>query len=258
MKKLLLLLLILPSLAFGAMDTFEGSAVTTSTTIEGSSGIDTVDGGTVTGGVACSDPEGDQVTEGFETPGYELTSPCGASPCWDETGSPTANYTLSSLSGGSGADENCDYGLQAVGTGADTHTTVTIGSGLSEFWIKFSYYLDSFSFTSGTTITIYNSGIASIRLYNDGGTPQLYARAAGDGSKYTIALDTWYYIEFHVVNNDTGDITIGTSYGGTEIANAGTFTGYDNGAQTTFSIGNLSIKTATMVFGYFTLDDDSF
>lgn len=212
--------------------------------------------------VSCSGPTGDQISDGFETPGYEIGA-CGSAPCISETGTIDDDYILSGLSGGSGADENCTYGLDIDASGSPVYADYEITSGLSTVYVEFSFYLDSESMSSGQNFTLMRpyattttTEFGALTVQDVAGVVKLYVSASANSSLYTIDLDTWYYVSVQFTDNSTGYLTVGTTYDGAEIANSDDFTCYDEAAQGNFIVGVFGSRTARVVIGYFEVDDD--
>ena len=209
------------------------------------------------GGGGCATPSGDIKTEGFEGTGYEL----GAN--WTENnGTPDEDFTLSGLSGGAGdATRNCDTGLQINQASEDV--TLDSGSALAHAYVEFSIYVDSQSINWSATYPVYAWGSVDsdftfvFALKDAGGTITVYGTGATSSTERTISLDTWYYVQMDGSDNGTGTITIGTTYGGTDIANGDTFTcrNADNNPRY-YEVGESEGKTVSFIIGYFVVDDD--
>ena len=259
MKKyiIVLLILLLSTLCYAAIDTFEGETITDANNIEGCTTCDTIEGQVKKAAAVCTDPAGDIASEGFEGVGYELGG------AWAESGAaPNEDYVLSGLSGGAGASQNCSTGLYTANVGAGSRGVLTT-AGQSNWYVEFSFYVDSEGLASGNNIPIYYSHtgtiteqIATVNVSDVSGVLKVYGSGVGNSSIVTISLDTWYYVWLHVVDNGTCAITVGTTYGGTEILNASEFTDYDEDAQTTHFCGTYGANTISVVYGYFNIDDD--
>ena len=220
----------------------------------------TVIAGENAGGAApsgCATPSGDIKTEGFEGTGYEL----GAN--WTENnGTPDEDFTLSGLSGGAGdATRNCDTGLQINQASEDV--TLDSGSALAHAYVEFSIYVDSQSINWSATYPVYAWGSVDsdftfvFALKDAGGTITVYGTGATASTERTISLDTWYYVQMDGSDNGTGTITIGTTYGGTDIANGDTFTCRDADSNPRYyEVGESEGKTVSFIIGYFVVDDD--
>lgn len=134
-----------------------------------------------TGGVACSTPSGSSILdEGFTGTGYENASN------WSETGSGTIDEDTS-LS--SWPTEACDEGLNIATTYAigDSYARYDYGSAFADLTsapvtVGIIFRLNSFSIpSSGDAVDIFrmdsnstSSAIASVRIYNNSGTAQLW------------------------------------------------------------------------------------
>jgi hypothetical protein len=229
-------------------------------------------GGTAAGCGATSEPAGDVFSDGFETAttGYEATKGenCTTAPTWCEDKTVNPALTLSGLSGGTGDTKNCTQGLNiSVGTNT-AYAQYRSSSAIANVYTEFSIYVDTEGLSNYGTATIFapasTSGAASdllgqVSLYQDGsGNIQIYASAATTSTKRTISLDTWYYVRVFMSDaSESGTLTVGTTYGGTDIANADTFTCNDVTTNPSYFVfGVRSSATINYTFGYIAVDDD--
>lgn len=241
-------------------------------------------GGVAVGGCTKSDiPNGDVYKESFEDAGYDLGTGTNA---WNETGSLDEDYSLAGK--GTASNENCSYGLQASSTGTSVHSDYHLATGRSEIWREFSFYVVSHSLTDPQTASIAcgstSTGCSGQVIFrigvrytnNGGGMLQLYGSADTQSTVYQIVTGKWYYVRTHCYDRGactgvdspyvgctgtgTGNcsMTVGETYGGSEIADNALFTASDLLAGSDeFSLGVMTEgRTVDIIFGYDTTDDD--
>ena len=230
-------------------------------------GAGAVVGGGYLGGAGCSDPVGDEATEGFEgsgSGGYELDA-CGSAPCWAETGSPDQAFALAGLSGGTGASQNCSYGVRNNASAALVFTAYDIDTGLAEVWVEFSFYIDTEGLDNTDLVSIMQSteaanranDMADVMIKDDSGTLKIYAQGGTATSQYAVSIDTWYYVQIHIKDSDTSYLSVGTTYNGTETVNNQSFAARNEGLQDLYEFGvGLYEDTMDITFGYVAIDDD--
>lgn len=222
---------------------------------------------------ATSEPAGDVFSDGFEgsgSGGYELNA-CGSAPCWTENPDSSAvdqAYALSGLSGGTGATQNCNYGAKVPGGGK--YLKYTLASGLATPYVYFSFYIDDLNFSGWQTDPIACIGnnacsiqLGYLKLNCNNGTGcttanlQVSGVGATESTARAISIDTWYYVKLTLADAASCKVSVGTTYGGTEIANEDTFNCNDVAADPQyFHFGDLNNRTMNIIFGYIAVDDD--
>jgi len=227
-------------------------------------------------------PNGDVYKESFEDAGYDLGTGAAA---WQESGSPDEDKSLAGL--GTATNQNCAYGLQATSTGTAVYSWYHLAANKNEVWREFSFYVVSNSMTDGQTATVscmatgadcsgQIMGRVYIRYTNAGTTLNIFAGGDATSTIRAISTDTWYYVRYHAfakgdcdgsdspyvgcTGTDTGNgqIWVGTTYGGTDIANGDTFTATAVIAPPDeWILGVLTAsRTIDIIFGYDAVDDD--
>jgi hypothetical protein len=228
-------------------------------------------------------PNGDVYKESFEDAGYDLGAGANA---WQESGTPDEDKSLSGL--GTATNQNCAYGLQTTSTGTVVYSWYHLAANKPEIWRKFSFYIVSHSLTNGQTVYIACAasgadctgqvlGRATVNFTTSGGDKiQTYGIADSTSTARTIATGTWYYVTLHLFDkggctdvntpyagctgSGTGNntISVGTTFDGTDIANADTFGATDvlvNPDEWILGVLTAS-RTIDIIFGYDAVDDD--
>jgi hypothetical protein len=225
-------------------------------------------------------PNGDIYKESFEDAGYDLGTGATA---WNESASPDEDAAIAAST-----TQNCAYGLRTNSTGTAVYSWNHNAAGKAEIWREFSFYIASHSLTNGQT-TIINcassgtdcSGAVMGKVYvgfstSGGDHLYIYANADASSSPVTILAETWYYGRIHLFDkgnctdvdtpyvgctgSGTGNnsVTLGTTYGGTDIINGETFTATNvAGNPDEFGLGVYTAsRTIDIIFGYDAVDDD--
>lgn len=253
MKKLLILLLLLPSLAWGQEYARMNPYIL---------------GGGASAAAACSTPAGGIFSEGLETPGKEET--------WTDVGGGTVtwNSALAGLSGGAGnATVNCTYGVRFLSTADNpSYSYLNMGETKADLYIEFSIYVDSESLGNGESANILKVCNAAnetaagchnqLALSQSSGGDLRWAYYDNTTATYTAdgtwAADNWYYVKMYFKDADAGCyVKIGTTYGGTEILND-TVTCKDVSANPQYVfVGSQSWpRILDLYFGYISGDAD--
>lgn len=228
-------------------------------------------------------PNGDVYKESFEDSGYDLGTGANA---WNESGTPDEDYNISAL--GVATNQNCTYGLRTNAEAGTSYSYYHLAASKSEIWRKFSFYIASHALTNGQTVIINCaatgtdcSGQILGRVYlsytSTGDLVKVYGTGDNVSTARTVALNTWYYVTLHAfdIGNCTdvntpytgctgsgtgnGQITVGTTFDGTDIANADAFAGTNVIAPPDeWIIGayNTTARTIDIIFGYDAVDDD--
>lgn len=252
MKKLILFILLL-ALPCHAQDGYLVDNFGTHTPLMARMNVGVLGGGV--SAAACSTPSGDLSSEGFEG---------GAEETWTNIqGTPDFAYALSGLSGGTGAAQNCSYGMKINAVNTYVYALRDLGAGQANLYIKFSFYVDSHSIAEGTNTTILKVGSASnesdILLYSrlklTGGNLQFGPTAE---TYYNISINTWYYVELYVADaSESCTYKIGTTYGGSDIASEPDPCPNVISNPRYIFLGNTATsRTIDIIYGYFAADDD--
>jgi hypothetical protein len=232
------------------------------------------------GAGACitSRPAGDIYAEGFEGSGFELGA-CGSGQCWSVSGTNDPDTAITSA-----AAQNCNEGLKITSTGTVAYASFHLTTAVPEYWREFSFYINSSGLNNGEIVPIVCSSTDSactaningqVKIKNTIGQLQIYGSAVGASTARNISAETWYFVRMHVIDigncvgadnpyvgcsgSGTGNdsITIGTTYGGVDIANGDTFAGANTASLDEFGLGAfLGSRTITVTFGYDAVDDD--
>jgi hypothetical protein len=220
MKKLLLFLLLLPTLAWGGEP------------IEIARMNPYILGSGVSAAPACSTADSsiphDVFIEGFQGTGYELA----ATYTFTETGSPDEDYDSTSLSTGKPTGA-CNEAYNVDTTGSEVYTILDLGAAnvlalSSDLDIYFSFY-----FTASTDMyvdilfvdktQVYGGGkVATVGLYKSGSTLQIRPTGSTSGTLTNITASAWHSCVLHL-DSTAADSTL-TCDGGSPIG----FTRYTN------------------------------
>jgi hypothetical protein len=238
MKKLILLLLLIPSLAWGQVST---SGVSLS--------------GCSSGGVsaaACTDPTGSIYTDGFETDN---------SANWTLTAGVTYQVDVSAK--GTPSSNVCTYGMYFTSTGTIARGYHDIGTTRSEYYARIPIYIESSSVSNFDSIEIFRlsadtagaGGICSIRLYKSASGWKIKADGADTATISDIlAEDTWYVVDVYAKSNDA---TSQVSLDGIDGSTHQHFTGLTSTSNRYVQAGLLTgSRTADIYFGYVAVDAD--
>lgn len=274
MKRFLLLLLLIPSLVYGAagdVASVNGKAITAVASVAGkaNAAILTIGGKPCSDGdAACSTPTADVVSEGFE--GCAADGSSGCDETWTTTGSGlTYNYSLP----GTPPEGSCSKGLRVNTDGAD-HAVYDNTTGLTTYWAKFTIYVASESFSAFQVGTVWVGGSTAggesgssiyLQLYDNNGTFQI---RANNGSKVSTATNLstgeWHTIEICSTDGGIGSDPCGAGTNGmgwykVDGGAAVTFACSDvvTSSQRYFTAGMVTAsRTADIIFGYIIIDDD--
>lgn len=275
MKRLIFILLLLPCLAWGS-DLGQEYARMSPIMLGGGMPVATCG--------PTSEPAGDIFSDGFEgsgSGGYEFTSTATACVSVIETlpswcaGATIETANISAI--GDATTQNCTYGYRSNPSGTQVYTTLKSGTLYNPEYVEFSFYVDSVGLAAWSSTSIAGhfggpngSGTKywDLELYCNSGSTCSNATnvvirldSTGDSEGVALTLDTWYYVRIYMADNSAScTITIGTTYGGTDVQNAAAWTSpdYTAGATNSFySIGNTGANTTyDIYYGYFAADDD--
>lgn len=263
-------LLLLPCIAGGqgqtcAPDTCQQIALVSGSGV-GVSGV----GSGAGAAVGCdAEPAGDIATEGFETPGFELS--------WAETGTVVDDQSLAAYTGATGyTSAICNYGHEVTSTGTAGYSTWDNGSGLASagYFLRATILLVSHSLSTGNAATIFASGTTGCGTNQWGAvqiifvSPTLYIRGTGASNSTTdadvdLTIGQWHQIDACIP--DGGDVTNfctaagGNSYGWVKVdgGTAKEFQANNLAAQRYFCTGVITAsRTLDVIVGYYAIDDD--
>lgn len=216
----------------------------------------------VAGCGASSEPAGDIFSDGFETAttGYELSG-------WTEVGTVDPAYSLTGLSA---PEESCNQGIQTASTGSLAYIRRDLGTGVTTYFGKLSFYIASHSLGNYANMIIAVTGnnvntpaggsAASVKIYKtSSATVRLYMMGAADSAMLDVALTTWHTVTYCVTDGGIGSDPCGAGtngYGWFSLDGGTTKTTFPCADVTTddqryFHYGILTAsRTADVLFGY--------